>query len=122
MLCVHIHTNNTNYTEDRGELLTINKLKSYIGKTEQWKSLLGNLTTGHNLLKILLCRSLQIGKVLIAELVVFTDGWIYYQSSIYFMSSKIKSWTESRKYCTERGADLIIINSREEQVSERLCV
>ncbi|KAF4115379.1 hypothetical protein G5714_002868 [Onychostoma macrolepis] len=44
-----------------------------------------------------------------------TDGWIYYQSSIYFISSKIKSWDESRRYCTEKGADLIIINSREEQ-------
>ncbi|XP_058626546.1 C-type lectin domain family 17, member A-like [Onychostoma macrolepis] len=60
VLCVHIHTNNTNYTENR-------------------------------------------------------DGWIYYQSSIYFISSKIKSWDESRRYCTEKGADLIIINSREEQ-------
>ncbi|XP_026103827.1 C-type lectin domain family 17, member A-like [Carassius auratus] len=43
------------------------------------------------------------------------DGWIYYQSSIYFISSKIKSWSESRRYCTEKGADLIIINNREEQ-------
>uniref|UniRef100_A0A672KFL4 C-type lectin domain-containing protein n=1 Tax=Sinocyclocheilus grahami TaxID=75366 RepID=A0A672KFL4_SINGR len=57
-------------------------------------------------------------KVLIVELVVFTDGWINYQSSLYFISSERKSWAESRRYCTERGADLIIINNREEQVSE----
>ncbi|XP_058626522.1 CD209 antigen-like protein E isoform X2 [Onychostoma macrolepis] len=43
------------------------------------------------------------------------DGWIYYKSSFYFISSDGKSWTESRRYCTERGADLIIINNREEQ-------
>uniref|UniRef100_A0A672KGG9 C-type lectin domain-containing protein n=1 Tax=Sinocyclocheilus grahami TaxID=75366 RepID=A0A672KGG9_SINGR len=49
------------------------------------------------------------------ELVVFTDGWINYQSSLYFISSERKSWAESRRYCTERGADLIIINNREEQ-------
>ncbi|XP_058626519.1 C-type lectin domain family 4 member E-like isoform X2 [Onychostoma macrolepis] len=43
-----------------------------------------------------------------------TDGQIY-QSSFYFVSSESKSWTESRRFCTERGADLTIINNREEQ-------
>ncbi|XP_058626517.1 CD209 antigen-like protein C isoform X2 [Onychostoma macrolepis] len=43
------------------------------------------------------------------------DGWIYYQSNLYFISSEKKSWTESRRSCTERGADLIIINNRQEQ-------
>uniref|UniRef100_A0A8C1UFX1 C-type lectin domain-containing protein n=1 Tax=Cyprinus carpio TaxID=7962 RepID=A0A8C1UFX1_CYPCA len=41
-------------------------------------------------------------KVLVADLVVFTDGQIY-QSSLYFVSSEWKSWTESRRFCTERG-------------------
>ncbi|XP_073730770.1 CD209 antigen-like protein C [Misgurnus anguillicaudatus] len=43
------------------------------------------------------------------------NGWIYYQSSFYFISSEKKSWTESRSYCIEKGADLIIINNKEEQ-------
>uniref|UniRef100_A0A672QAC1 C-type lectin domain-containing protein n=1 Tax=Sinocyclocheilus grahami TaxID=75366 RepID=A0A672QAC1_SINGR len=51
----------------------------------------------------------------LSSLVVHTDGWIYYQSSFYFISSEMKSWAESRRYCTERGADLISINNREEQ-------
>uniref|UniRef100_A0A673KI74 C-type lectin domain family 17, member A-like n=1 Tax=Sinocyclocheilus rhinocerous TaxID=307959 RepID=A0A673KI74_9TELE len=43
------------------------------------------------------------------------NGWIYYQSNLYFVSSEKKSWTESRRYCMERGVDLIIINNRGEQ-------
>ncbi|XP_065146852.1 C-type lectin domain family 17, member A-like [Paramisgurnus dabryanus] len=43
------------------------------------------------------------------------DGWIYFQSSLYFISPEKKSWTESRSYCRERGADLISINNKEEQ-------
>ncbi|KAK9967969.1 hypothetical protein ABG768_002324 [Culter alburnus] len=43
------------------------------------------------------------------------DGWTYYKSNLYLLSSEMMSWTESRRYCTERGADLIIINNREEQ-------
>ncbi|XP_059400685.1 C-type lectin domain family 10 member A-like [Carassius carassius] len=42
-------------------------------------------------------------------------GWTCYQSSFYYMSKEKKNWTESRRYCTERGADLIIINNREEK-------
>uniref|UniRef100_A0A8C1VWC3 C-type lectin domain-containing protein n=1 Tax=Cyprinus carpio TaxID=7962 RepID=A0A8C1VWC3_CYPCA len=52
---------------------------------------------------------------LTAELVLLTAGWTYYQYSFYYMSKEQKNWTESRKYCRERGADLIIINNREEQ-------
>ncbi|XP_042588439.1 C-type lectin domain family 4 member M-like [Cyprinus carpio] len=54
-------------------------------------------------------------KQLILKLFEFTDGWFYYKFSFYHISSEMKNWTESRKYCTERGANLIIINNREEQ-------
>ncbi len=60
--------------------------------------------------------------MLIVYLFLFTDGWIYYQSNLYFISTEKKSWTESRRHCTERGADLTIINNREEQVSETNCI
>uniref|UniRef100_A0A8C1UDT9 Si:dkey-181c13.1 n=1 Tax=Cyprinus carpio TaxID=7962 RepID=A0A8C1UDT9_CYPCA len=35
--------------------------------------------------------------------------------SSYYISSEWKNWTDSRRDCLQRGADLVIINNKEEQ-------
>jgi len=42
--------------------------------------------------------------------------WESYGSSRYFFSREKKSWMDSQQDCLNRGADLVIINSKEEQV------
>ncbi|XP_023277738.1 CD209 antigen-like protein E [Seriola lalandi dorsalis] len=44
------------------------------------------------------------------------DGCKSFNNSFYFISSGQKSWEDSRQDCKDRGADLIVVNSKEEQV------
>ncbi|XP_040903323.1 C-type lectin domain family 4 member M-like isoform X2 [Toxotes jaculatrix] len=43
-------------------------------------------------------------------------GWRKFDISCYFISTIKRNWTVSRKDCIARGADLVIIDSRDEQV------
>ncbi|NP_001134518.1 CD209 antigen-like protein D [Salmo salar] len=43
------------------------------------------------------------------------EGWSLSGSSCYFLSTERKIWEESRQDCLERGADLVVVNSRNEQ-------
>nr|XP_055064866.1 asialoglycoprotein receptor 1-like [Misgurnus anguillicaudatus] len=41
--------------------------------------------------------------------------WIYYNFSCYYISSEWRSWSDSRRDCEQRDADLVIINNKKEQ-------
>uniref|UniRef100_A0A3Q3VXC1 C-type lectin domain-containing protein n=1 Tax=Mola mola TaxID=94237 RepID=A0A3Q3VXC1_MOLML len=41
--------------------------------------------------------------------------WVYFRGSFYYASSTKKTWEQSRNDCLQKGADLVIINSKEEQ-------
>ncbi|KAK7891338.1 hypothetical protein WMY93_023301 [Mugilogobius chulae] len=45
-----------------------------------------------------------------------SSDWVYFNGSMYLKSNKKQNWQESRKYCQQRGADLIIINNVQEQL------
>uniref|UniRef100_A0A8C4ZWI2 B30.2/SPRY domain-containing protein n=1 Tax=Gadus morhua TaxID=8049 RepID=A0A8C4ZWI2_GADMO len=43
------------------------------------------------------------------------QGWMLYDKSLYLVSTTKKGWRASREDCQKRKADLVVINSREEQ-------
>ncbi|KAG7255466.1 hypothetical protein CRUP_016077 [Coryphaenoides rupestris] len=43
-------------------------------------------------------------------------GWTMFESSCYFHSDQGNSWSNSRQDCIDRGGDLVVIDSSQEQV------
>ncbi|XP_067300856.1 uncharacterized protein [Pseudorasbora parva] len=133
VLCVHIHTKSTNYTEETHRLLT--KITNLTEERDELLTKITNLTKERDELLTKITNLTKERDELLTKITDLTeerdqlnkeknelskslqerDGWTYYKSHLYFFSSEKKSWTESRRYCTERRADLIIINNREEQ-------
>uniref|UniRef100_UPI003AB0C479 C-type lectin domain family 4 member E-like n=1 Tax=Centroberyx gerrardi TaxID=166262 RepID=UPI003AB0C479 len=43
-------------------------------------------------------------------------GWRKFEISCYYISAEKRNWTVSRQDCKSKGADLAVINSKEEQI------
>ncbi|XP_055769394.1 C-type lectin domain family 12 member B-like [Salvelinus fontinalis] len=91
----------TNATAERDQLQT--RYNNLTEERDQLQSRYNNLTKekGHIQAKLFVIEQ------------HFQEGWRYFDSSLYFLSTETKTWEESRQDCQERGADLVIINSRE---------
>ena len=65
-----------------------------------------------NLSKIITIKTLANIVVLPIE----SHGFTFDGGLCYYISTELKNWQESRRYCTDKQSDLIVMNSKEKQV------
>uniref|UniRef100_A0A3P9IKK2 C-type lectin domain-containing protein n=1 Tax=Oryzias latipes TaxID=8090 RepID=A0A3P9IKK2_ORYLA len=44
------------------------------------------------------------------------EGWKRFGCSCYYKSTEKRNWYNSRSFCQKNGSDLVVVNSKEEQV------
>ncbi|KAK6324663.1 hypothetical protein J4Q44_G00040050, partial [Coregonus suidteri] len=98
-----LQTSYNNLTAERDQLQT--RYNTLTKERDQLQTSYNNLTEekGHIQAKLFVIEQLC------------QRGWRYFDSSLYFLSTEKKTWEERRQDCLERGADLVIIKSTEEQ-------
>ncbi|KAF5885833.1 C-type lectin domain family 4 member E-like isoform X1, partial [Clarias magur] len=100
-----LQTSNNNLTIERDQLQTSNNNLTI--ERDQLQTSYNNLTIERD--------QLQRERDGYLSLFHDLDKVRYFNSSLYIMYNERKNWTESRQDCRDKGADLVIINSKEEQ-------
>ncbi|XP_036000781.1 CD209 antigen-like protein C isoform X2 [Fundulus heteroclitus] len=106
---------NKNLTEERDELKR--KLDVLVLKQDSWRAERDNLTSMNSETEGR-SRTISLERDELKKKLntLAQPGWTLFRSRAYYISPTKKSWQESRAYCQSVDADLMIINSREEQV------
>nr|XP_046181212.1 CD209 antigen-like protein C isoform X2 [Oncorhynchus gorbuscha] len=105
-----LQTSYNNLTKERDQLQT--SYNNLTKERDQLQNSYNNLTKERDQLKTE--RDVLSGRLTNLKNTC-PEGWQTFESSWYFLSTETKTWEESRQDCLERRADLVIINSREEQ-------
>uniref|UniRef100_A0A3B1IIQ7 C-type lectin domain-containing protein n=1 Tax=Astyanax mexicanus TaxID=7994 RepID=A0A3B1IIQ7_ASTMX len=104
-----LQTSNTNLTAERDQLQTSNT--NLTAERDQLQTSYTNLTAERDQLQTSYTNLTNFTKCL--NLLSKQGG--YFNSSLYYLTMNKKTWSGSRDECKQKGANLVIINSREEQ-------
>ncbi|KAL7841697.1 hypothetical protein SRHO_G00253880 [Serrasalmus rhombeus] len=96
-------------TAERKTLLL--SVRNLTEESDQLKSSYQNLTKE----KEQMDKAMNAFKDKLMNVAFLTEGWNKFGSRYYYFSTEEMNWNKSRQACREREADLVVINSAEEQ-------